>query len=753
LLFIYRRPIFIGHYQWSLLYEKIQRKDPLTEHEMFALISRELGIRENQVQNTIDLLDTENTIPFISRYRKEMTGSLDEEQIRTIGDRIRYLRALEERKKTVLKSIEDQGKLTPELEEKIRAALKLQEVEDLYLPYKPKRRTRATIAREKGLEPLAEIMVRQEQTEGDPKEIAAEYIDPEKDIHTAEDALSGARDIIAEIISEDSGIRKHIRTASLSTGMVRSESIADHAAQEYEIYVDFSEPVKSIPPHRILAVNRGERENALRVWIDVPVEEIITDIEKSVITNPESIFSDELKKAVSDSYQRLIAPSMQREIRNQLTERADEHAIEVFARNLKALLLTPPMKEKIILGIDPGFRTGCKVAVIDETGKYLAGNTIYPHAPKGQWNESKQTVKSLIETHSVDVIAIGNGTASRETEKLTAEIIHEVRRTVVYTIVNEAGASVYSASAVARKEFPGLEASMRGNISIARRVLDPLSELVKIDPKSIGVGLYQHDVNQVKLSESLDRVVESCVNGVGVDLNTASASLLNYVSGINSRVAENIVKYREEHGKFPDREHLKAIKGLGENSFIQAAGFLRVPESDLFFDRTAVHPESYTAAHALLDHLQLEVNDVIADGTLLRKKIKETDSSIPKLAVLCSCGKETLADIVESLEKPQRDPRDEMDKPVLRSDVLSMDDLYEGMILKGTVRNVVDFGAFVDIGVKQDGLVHLSQMSSRYVKNPLDLVSVGDVIEVRVLSIDKQRGRIGLSMILDESGR
>jgi len=720
---------------------------------MFNLISGELGIRENQVKNTVELLDTENTVPFIARYRKEMTGSLDEEQIRGIEDRIRYLRTLEERKQTVLKSIDDQGKLTPELEEKIRGALKLQEVEDLYLPYKPKRRTRATIAKERGLEPLAEIMFRQEMMEGDPEEIASEFIDPGKEVNSAEEALAGARDIIAEIVSEDADIRKNIRTHSISTGAVMSESISDDAAKEYEIYMEFSEPVKTIPPHRILAMNRGEKENALRIWIDVAVDEIVSRIETTVIIHPESIFTEELKKAIADSYQRLIAPSIQREIRKQLTEQADVHAIEVFATNLKALLLTPPMKEKTILGIDPGFRTGCKVAVIDETGKYLAGDTIYPHAPQGQWDESRQTLESIIQKCEVDVIAIGNGTASRETEKLVAELLQEIPGSVLYTIVNEAGASVYSASPVAKKEFPDLEASMRGNISIARRVLDPLSELVKIDPKSIGVGLYQHDVDQIKLSESLDRVVESCVNGVGVDLNTSSASLLNYVSGINSRVAENIVQYREEHGKFSNREMIKDVKGLGENSFIQSAGFLRIPDSDLFFDTTAVHPESYDSAEMLLKELDLRVKDIMTDGSLVRERIRETGKSIESLASLCHCGKETLQDIIESLEKPNRDPRDNMDKPLLRSDVLSMEDLYEGLILKGTVRNVVDFGAFVDIGVKQDGLVHLSQMSNKYVKNPLDVISVGDVIDVRVLSIDKERGRIGLSMILDGTGQ
>jgi len=721
----------------------------LDEQHFYTLISEELNLRWHQVKNTIELLDQENTVPFIARYRKEATGSLDEEQIRAIHERIQYIRHLEERKQTVLNSIEEQGKLTPELAEKINAATKLQEVEDLYRPYKPKRRTRATIAKEKGLEPLAEQILAQELLEGDIEKIAAEYIDEEKGVENTEDALTGARDIVAEVISDDAEIRKTIRQLTHKKGVIVTEARNPDDVGVYEIYKEFSEPIKSIPAYRILAINRGERENVLRVEIDVDEPEMISEIERAFITEPKSIFTDHLKMACEDAYRRLIAPSIEREMRQKLTERADEHAIDVFARNLRALLMTPPLRDQNICGIDPGYRTGCKVAVIDSTGKYLQGGTIYPHPPQKQWQEAKEIVADMLEEYNVGVIAIGNGTASRETEQMVAELISEMDRNIYYTIVNEAGASVYSASPVAKKEFPDLEASMRGNISIARRLMDPLSELVKIDPKSIGVGLYQHDVNQSKLAEALDHVVESAVNQVGVDLNTASASLLKYIAGINTRTAQNIVTYREENGQFHSREELKKVKGVGDNAFVQSAGFLRLPNADVFFDSTAVHPESYDSAQTLLDSLELSVNDVRENGSLVRLKMKTDARSLNDLAEVCDCGLETLEDIIDSLEKPGRDPRDEMPSVVLRSDVLSIDDLYEGMVLKGTVRNVVDFGAFVDIGVKQDGLVHLSRMAKKFVKNPLDIVSVGDVVEVKVISIDKERGRIGLSMVLD----
>lgn len=716
---------------------------------MITLIAEELNLRYPQVKNTIELLDAENTVPFIARYRKEVTGSLDEVAIRAIEDRIRYLRNLEDRKQTVLKSIEEQGKLTPELEEKINAAVKLQEVEDLYLPYKPKKRTRATIARERGLEPLAMLILAQQTESGDPLEFAAEFVDAEKGVPTADKALAGARDIVAETVSDDAEVRKYVRETGQKKGMMVSEGREGEDTSEYTMYVEYNEMVKTIPPHRVLAMNRGERENKLRVKIDLPEEEILVQLKRMYIENTNSIFTDHFEKAIEDAYNRLVFPAIEREIRADLTQKADAHAIEVFAKNLSALLMSPPIRNSIILGIDPGYRTGCKVAVIDNTGKYLEGITIYPHQPQNRWEAAKADVTELIEKHDVKIVAIGNGTASRETEKMVAEIISELDHEVVYTIVSEAGASVYSASPVAKKEFPDLEASMRGNISIARRLLDPLSELVKIDPKSIGVGLYQHDVNQTQLGEALDRVVESCVNQVGVDLNTASSSLLRYVAGINSRVAQNIVKYRDENGKFLSREDLKKIKGLGDAAFVQAAGFMRISDGDMFFDSTAIHPESYDATENLLKYLKLSVEQVRENGALLRLKLRTSKKSLTEIAQAVGTGVETLTDILDSLEKPNRDPRDEMPKPIFRNDVLKMEDLTEGMILKGTVRNVVDFGAFVDIGVKQDGLVHKSQMAKKYVKNPLEIVSVGDVIDVKVLSVDLERGRIALSMILE----
>ncbi|MFC1568628.1 Tex family protein [bacterium] len=716
---------------------------------MIKKIADSLNLQLNQVKNTIELLDSENTVPFIARYRKEVTGSLDEDQIRNIQDRIRYLRNISERKQTVLKSIEEQGKLTPELQDKIMDAEKLQELEDLYLPYKPKRRTRATIAKEKGLEPLADLILEQNIVDGDIYEIAGSYINEEKGITTADDALAGARDIIAEHISENADIRKSIREKTLKTGLIASESLDPKAVQDYEIYTKFEESIKTIPPHRILALNRGEHEHMLRVWINVEIEELHSSMMQVILTNPCSIFKEQLETAIQDAYQRLIAPAIQREIRRVLSDKADDHAISVFAKNLKALLLSPPLHGKMIMGIDPGFRSGCKVAVIDTTGKYLKGETIYPHPPQKQLDQSKKILKELMETYKVNIIAIGNGTASRETEQLVSELISEYDKEILYTIVNEAGASVYSASPVAKQEFPDLDASMRGNISIARRLLDPLSELVKIDPKSIGVGLYQHDVDQNKLTDSLHQVVESCVNSVGVDLNTASASLLKYVAGINSRIADNIIKFRESEEKFACREDLKKVQGLGEHTFLQAAGFLRISNSDFFLDSTAVHPESYLVAQKLLDHFQVSVSDIRSNSTLFYQKMKTTRESMNELAKLCGCGQETLSDIIDCLEKPNRDPRENMPKPILRSDILSMEDLQEGMVLKGTVRNVVDFGAFVDIGVKQDGLVHLSQIARRYIKHPLDILKVGDVIDVKILSIDITRGRIGLSMLLD----
>ncbi len=722
----------------------------MTEVEIIQLVAEELQLKAIQVKNTIDLLDSGNTVPFIARYRKEVTGSLDENQIRAIQDRIQYLRALEARKETILKSIEEQGKLTPELKEKILKATKLQEVEDLYLPYKPKKRTRATVAKEKGLEPLAEMILKQEITEGSPEELAVKFVSEEKKVSTVEEALKGAMDIVAEVISDDAEVRKQIREATFKTGLLESEVKHADGRTPYEMYYEYSEPVSSIPPHRVLAINRGENEGVLKVNISVETPKMIGIIEDLYIKNEDSIFTEYLRQAIQDSFNRLIFPSIQREVRAALTEKADEHAISVFAKNLKNLLLQPPVRGKIIMGIDPGYRTGCKVAVIDETGKYLEGATIYPHPPQDRYLEAKGIVRELVNRHSVDVIAIGNGTASRETEMMVAELIREMKdeRKVEYVIVNEAGASVYSASKVAQEEFPDLEAAMRGNISIARRLLDPLAELVKIDPKSIGVGLYQHDVNQKRLAEALHQVVESAVNMVGVNLNTASASLLKYVSGLTSRTAANIVKYRDEHGPFRNREELKKVDGIGEIAFQQAAGFLRIPDGDNPLDNTSIHPESYQATQRLLE--KFKIKDVHQGGKLLRMKLKTENVDLEKLLEELGIGEPTFNDILENLEKPGLDPRDEMPKPIFKSDVLKMEDLREGMVLKGTVRNVVDFGAFVDIGVKQDGLVHVSRMAKKFVKNPLEIVSVGDVIDVKVVSIDLERGRIGLSMVLDE---
>ncbi len=720
----------------------------MTEKDFYQIIASELHLKGFQVTNTIELLDNGNTVPFIARYRKEATGKLDEEQIRAIEERIKYLRMLEERKQTILKSITEQGKLTPELEEKIQNSLKLQEIEDLYLPYKPKKRTRATVAKEKGLEPLAILIMEQQIESGDPEAYATSYLNPEKEVNTAEDALAGAMDIVAEVVSEDAEVRKVIRNRTRQHGSLRSEAKDPEQKSEYELYYEFREPIRQIVPHRILAINRGEKEDILKVHVETGVEEMFAEIEKLHITNEKSIFTQYLKAAIADAYKRLIAPSIEREIRNELTEKADEHAINVFATNLRNLLLQSPVKGRRILGIDPGFRTGCKIAVIDETGKYLEGDTIFPHPPQNQVFEAKTVLRKFIDNHQVDIIAIGNGTASRETEMLVSELIREIKeqndREINYIIVNEAGASVYSASPVAKKEFPDLEASMRGNISIARRLMDPLAELVKIDPKSIGVGLYQHDVNQKKLGESLQVVVESAVNMVGVDLNTASASLLKYISGLTFRTAENIVKYRDTHGKFQQRSQLNEVSGLGQIAFQQAAGFLRISDGDNPLDNTSIHPESYQATIKLLQKFKVYVNPV--NWRTLRSQLLKEKTDTGELAKLIGVGEPTLEDILINLEKPGRDPREDMPKPIFRSDVLKLEDLREGMVLKGTVRNVVDFGAFVDIGVKRDGLVHVSEMGQKFVKNPHKVVSVGDTISVKIIGIDLEKGRVKLSM-------
>ncbi|RMH63005.1 MAG: RNA-binding transcriptional accessory protein [Calditrichaeota bacterium] len=722
----------------------------MNDAAMFQRIAEELGLNPLQVKNTVALLDDAKTVPFIARYRKEHTGSLDEEQIRAIEERMHYLRAMEARRETILHSIEEQGKLTPELKARIEAAEKMQELEDLYLPYKPKKRTRATVAREKGLEPLAEMLCGRRTTElNDPIALAETFVDAEKEVPDANAALQGARDIIAEWASEDADIRNDIREATFRDGLLISEARKVEGRTPFEMYYEFSEPVSKIVPHRILALNRGEKEQVLRVSVATDEAAMLHLMEKRFMPDVPASFSEIVREALTDSYKRLIGPSMEREVRNALTEKADEHAIEIFAKNLKNLLLQPPVRGKKIIGIDPGFRTGCKVAVIDETGKYLEGATIYPHPPQNQYLKAKSDVRRMVEKYDADIIAIGNGTASRETEQMVAELISDVKaeRQLEYIIVSEAGASVYSASRVAREEFPDLEASMRGNISIARRLQDPLAELVKIDPKSIGVGLYQHDVNQKRLSESLAHVVESCVNAVGVNLNTASASLLRHISGLTSRTAQNIVKYRDQHGKFVNRQQLKQVEGIGEIAFEQAAGFLRIPDGDNPLDNTSIHPESYEATQKLL--AKFHIDDINGSGSVLRLKLKTFKENLNTLLEELGIGEPTFRDIITNLEKPGLDPRDNLPKPILKSDVLKAEDLKEGMWLKGTVRNVVDFGAFVDIGVKQDGLVHVSQMAARYVKNPLEVVAVGDIVNVKVVSIDLERGRIGLSMKKD----
>jgi uncharacterized protein len=723
----------------------------MQEEQLFKFIAQELQLKLIQVRNTIEMLDDDNTVPFISRYRKERTGSLDEDQIRNIQEKIKYMRAVAARRETILRSIDEQGKLTPELKSKIENAIKLQDLEDLYLPFRPKKRTRASTAKERGLEPLAQIILAQEISEGDWTEVCTQFVNPDKEINNPEDALKGAMDIVAEVIAENAELRKFLRKHTYKNALIHSTIKEKSEIREYEMYSDYKEPVIKIPPHRILALNRGEKASVLKVEIEIESEQIYDHIQKEYLTNPRSIFYDVIQDCIKDSYTRLIAPAIQRDIRSELTEKAENHAITVFSINLKNLLMQPPIKNKRLIGIDPGFRTGCKVAIIDETGKYLEGTTIYPHPPQKEYFEAKSTLRDLISKHHIDLIAIGNGTASRETEMLVADLIKEIRdeSDVMYLIVSEAGASVYSASEVAKDEFPDLEASLRGNISIARRLQDPLAELVKIDPKSIGVGLYQHDVNQKALSEALNGVVESCVNQVGVDLNTASKSLLTHISGLNNRNAEKVVAYREKVGPFKNRQELKKVEGIGQTAFEQAAGFLRITDGDNPLDATSIHPESYELTTKLLN--KFSVSDVVEGGRGIKKDLLSNKISIETLAGELECGYPTLIDILDDLEKPGRDPRDEMPKPIFRTDVLKMEDLREGMILKGTVRNVVDFGAFVDIGVKQDGLVHISNMTSKYIKSPLEIVQVGDIIDVEVLSIDIERERIALSMKISKN--
>ncbi|MFP4016069.1 MAG: Tex family protein [Halanaerobiales bacterium] len=720
--------------------------------KLIHLMKEELMLKISQIKGTVKLLDEGNTVPFIARYRKEVTGGLDEMQIRDVEERLDYLRNLEKRKEEVIRLIDDQDKLTEELEERINKSSVLQEVEDLYRPYKQKRQTRATKAKEKGLEPLAELIWEQRTYTGSLADYAEEYIDPEVALESIEDVYQGARDIIAEWISDNADIRKSIRSYSFENGTIDC-SVKDKELDEsgkYEIYYEYSEGAKKLPPHRVMALNRGENEEILQVKLAVDEEAIYRIIKREVQRNTDNLFAVQIIMALEDSYKRLIAPSIEREIRSSLTERAEEHAIDVFSKNLKSLLMQPPLRGHIVMAIDPGFRTGSKVCVIDETGKLLGTATIYPHPPQNDIEGSLKLITEYIKNYKVDAIAIGNGTASRETEFFIADLIQELNRVyekdLNYIIVDEAGASVYSASPLAREEFPELDVSMRGAISIGRRLQDPLAELVKIEPRSIGVGQYQHDVNEKRLEESLGKVVESAVNFVGVDLNTASSSLLQYVAGINSGVAKNIVKFREENGSFMRREDLKNVPRLGEKTFIQAAGFLRIVDGVDPLANTPIHPESYEQTRKLLGDLGFEVAAIKDKKKLDQLRDMLNKVNIEKKAAELEIGEPTLKDIISALKQPGRDPRDELPKPIFRTDVLKMEDLKPDMIMQGTIRNVVDFGAFVDIGVKQDGLVHISELSHDFVNNPLDVVQVGDVVSVRVLSVDERRKRVSLSM-------
>ncbi len=796
--------------------------------DIIQKIKEELQVEKWQVEAAVKLIDEGNTIPFISRYRKEVTGSLNDEQLRNLDERLTYLRSLEDKKEQVLKSIEEQGKLTDELKEKILAAQTLVVVEDLYRPYRPKRKTRASIAKEKGLEPLAEYILRQEATEPVLNE-ASKYVSAEKEVKTPEEALQGAQDIIAEMISDDADHRLYIRNITVEVGIVTSTAKDEKAQSVYEMYYNFEEPVKKIAGHRVLALNRGEAEKILTVKVNAPEERILRYLEKKLITKENEYTAPVIRAAVEDSYDRLIAPAIEREIRNDLTEKAEDGAINVFGKNLEQLLLQPPIAGKVVLGWDPAFRTGCKLAVVDATGKVLDTKVIFPTAPQNKVEESKTELKKLIKKYNVDLISVGNGTASRESEQVIVELLKELDRPVQYVIVNEAGASVYSASKLATEEFPNFDVGQRSAASIARRLQDPLAELVKIDPKSIGVGQYQHDMNQKKLSDALNGVVEDSVNKVGVDLNTASASLLEYVSGINKTIAKNIVDYRENNGRFVSRKQLLKVPKLGPKAYEQCAGFLRILDGKNPLDATSVHPESYEAAEQLMEKLGLTMEDIKeaqkqaaakkasgksgaqasgqkngngAAGAAKKReeqkgktvRVHNTNTAMGKalaaamggvtfdnsaetsakktapaaqnasndakdisglekriknkklLAEELGIGEITLTDILKELEKPGRDPRDDMPKPILRSDVLDMKDLKPGMILKGTVRNVIDFGVFVDIGVHQDGLVHISQITDRYIKHPLEAVSVGDIVDVQVLTVDVAKKRIGLTM-------
>lgn len=711
----------------------------------FKTIARELQLKESQVVNTIKLLDDGNTVPFIARYRKEVTGELDENQIRKIEERVGYLRNLAARKEEVLRLIEEQGKLTNELREEITRATKLQEVEDLYRPFRQKRRTRASIARERGLEPLALRMMAQQEVIGNPDLLAEAFINPELEIHTSTDALKGAMDIIAEVISDDASIRRIIREITFREGKLATQAVNPETRSPYEMYYDYQEPVSKVPPHRILAINRGEGEGVINAKLEAPAEKLISVIGARFITNERSIWKQLLLETSLDAYKRLIAPSIEREVRNELTDKGEQQAILIFSANLRNLLLQPPVRGKTVLGIDPGFRTGCKLAVVDETGKALEVGVMYPHPPKNKGSEAKNIMIRMIRENSVELITIGNGTASRETEALVAEMIRENQLALSYAIVSEAGASVYSASKIAGEEFPDYDLSLRSAVSIARRIQDPLAELVKIDPKSIGVGQYQHDITPKRLEDSLHGVVESCVNAVGVDLNTASASLLSYVAGIKPAMAKNVVSFREKHGKFANREQLKKVPRLGEQTFVQCAGFIRLPDGDNPLENTQVHPESYDITVKILEMAGSSPAE-LKNGDQETIRCQLSALNIEDVASRLEAGVPTVRDIIEALKKPGRDPRDELPKPVFRTDVTNLESLQPGMILQGVVRNVVDFGAFIDIGVKHDGLVHRSELAAKFVRHPMEVVAVGDNIRVRVLSVDLTRERVALSM-------
>ena len=712
------------------------------------IIADELNIKISQVENTIKLIDEGNTIPFIARYRKEVTGGLSDETLRTFSERLNYLRNLEKRKEEVTNSIEEQGKLTEEIVKDLENAVTLAEVEDIYRPYKQKKKTRATVAKAKGLEPLAEVILVQTETR-DINEIAIEYINEEKEVKTAEEAIQGALDIIAENISDNPEYRKIIKKIVYTEGMIETKASKPDEKSAYEMYYDFNEKVNKMPSHRILAINRGEKEEFLKVKIVKDEEKILQIIQKDIIKG-ETQFTQYLIDTIADSFKRLIEPSIDREIRSDLTEKAEEQAIKVFGKNAKQLLLGAPIKGITVMGFDPAYRTGCKIAIIDETGKVLDITTVYPTEPQNDVEGAEKELIKLINKDKVDMIAIGNGTASRESEMFVSKMIKKCDHKVLYTIVSEAGASVYSASKLATEEYPDINVSIRGAISIARRLQDPLAEFVKIDPKSIGVGQYQHDVNQKKLEESLAGVVEDSVNKVGVDVNTATPSLLSYVSGINKTIAKNIVKYRDENGKLTERKQLLKVPKLGKVAFEQCAGFIRIPDGKNALENTAVHPESYESAEKLLNNLGYKVEDLKDKDKIREIKVKLADVNVKETAKQLEIGELTLNDIIDELGKPGRDPREDMPKPILRQDVLKFEDLREGMILTGTVRNVIDFGAFVDIGVKHDGLVHISEMSEKFVKNPSDIVSVGDIVKVKVIGIDNDRQKVKLSMKIGE---